>query len=260
MFETVLAITCSLVSLLSIVFQYISKRKLNETKNKIDKELEGYFSDLKDNQEQYEKLSELLKEIEVTYSGLDVKNIKSIDITYAKYLRTSKVLQSIGRASRLKEKQPAYQKLWVHLNSGLINSTLINVMYNDDSSDIDRNSIIGMLVGEKIRKDTKSYIFIIISLVISVAIPIFTSMTVNYWLISFLLMMFSLLVLNQKTLEYRIANGFYGNTQYEAREIISYIEKHASNDDFNGFDNKRIFPKKQHQHKEYKGILGELVN
>jgi hypothetical protein len=133
-------------------------------------------------------------------------------------------------------------------------------MYNDESSEIDKNSIIGMLVGEKIRKDTKSYIFILISLVFSLAIPLFTSYEINFWLVSFLLLLFSVLVLNQKILEYRISNGFYGNNQYEAREIISYIEKHSSDDDFNGFDNKKVFPKKQHREEEYKGILGGLVS
>ncbi|GHZ70606.1 hypothetical protein VCSRO175_3424 [Vibrio cholerae] len=259
MVEILIAIVSLVVSIISIAFKHISKKRLEETQKNLDKEIKARLRESWVEASSFKDITQLVKAMETFEHRVDLKDLKEIEITYTKYIRATKVLQSIGRASRLKEKKPVYQKLWVYLNSGLVNSALKNVMYNDDSSEIDKNSIIGMLVGEKIRKDMKSYIFIGISLVVSMSLPVFTSYEVNYWLISFILIFFTLLVLNQKVLEYRISNGFYGSNQYEAREIIGYIERHSSDDDFNGFDNKKVFPRKQHKEQEYKGILEGLL-
>ena len=39
-------------------------------------------------------------------------------------------------------------------------------------------------------------------------------------------------LLNKYSLEYRLRNGFYGTTEYEARELIELILKHADKSDF----------------------------
>ncbi|KQA98058.1 hypothetical protein XV92_17645 [Vibrio metoecus] len=260
MIEMVIALCSMVVAIVSVVFKFNSKKNLDETQRIVEKTIEEITRINRVHERSFDEISSLLKDIEaLKQRDIDDNKFERIDVTYSKYLRTTKMLQSIGRASRLKEKQPAYQKLWMFLNSGLVNSTLKNVMYNDESSEIDKNSIVGMLVGEKIKKDTKSYIFIMISTIISIVLPLLTNSDVNFWLISFLLSLFSLLVLNQKLLEYRITNGFYGSNQYEAREIIGYIEQHSSDDDFTGFNDKKTFPKTQSKRQECSGLLGGLI-
>ncbi|EIV1855720.1 hypothetical protein ACWOGY_004313 [Vibrio vulnificus] len=260
MIEMVIALCSMVAAIVSVVFKFNSKKNLDETQRIVEKTIEEITRINRVHERSFDEISSLLKDIEaLKQRDIDDNKFERIDVTYSKYLRTTKMLQSIGRASRLKEKQPAYQKLWMFLNSGLVNSTLKNVMYNDESSEIDKNSIVGMLVGEKIKKDTKSYIFIMISTIISIVLPLLTNSDVNFWLISFLLSLFSLLVLNQKLLEYRITNGFYGSNQYEAREIIGYIEQHSSDDDFTGFNDKKTFPKTQSKRQECSGLLGGLI-
>lgn len=260
MIEMLITLFSIVMSIISVGFKFISKKNLDETQKKIEREIEELQKNYGSSDQSFKDLSETIKNLETLHRGDDRKEIYKYDITYSQLIRTAKLIQSIGRASNLKEKQFVYKKLWMYLNSGLVNSALTNVMYNDKSSEIDKNSIVGMLVGDKIRKDTKSYIFIIISLIISIALPLVANYEVNFWLISFLLSLFSLLVLNQKVLEYRISNGFYGTNQYEAREIIGYIEQHSSGDDFNGFDDKKTFPRDQRKVQIHGGILEGLTS
>ncbi|EIF8196675.1 hypothetical protein LF025_004401, partial [Vibrio vulnificus] len=163
MIEMVIALCSMVAAIVSVVFKFNSKKNLDETQRIVEKTIEEITRINRVHERSFDEISSLLKDIEaLKQRDIDDNKFERIDVTYSKYLRTTKMLQSIGRASRLKEKQPAYQKLWMFLNSGLVNSTLKNVMYNDESSEIDKNSIVGMLVGEKIKKDTKSYIFIMI--------------------------------------------------------------------------------------------------
>jgi len=195
----------------------------------------------------------------------DIRKAVEIDetkifITYTKHFRAMKSLQALGRVNKLSERNKSYQKLWFSLNSGLIDSVLKNIMYNEESTTINKNTIIGMLVGEKIKKDTKSFIYLGLSFLVAILLPVSGLMVINYWLVSFLLFMFSMLTLNQKVLEYRIANGLYGENEYEAREIISYIENHSDSDDFHSGGDKKIFQEKTKSNPTFNGVYGGLLN
>lgn len=266
---TLLVCLCSVVFLVMSILR--SRRNLEETRKKIEEDLEKEILKFrfvsKEHANSYEKMyyefSKAMEDLENKRNSLDV-NLEQLKFrtSYSRYIRTTRVLQNIGRANRLNEQQPAYRAFWMYLNSGLINSALKNVMYNDDSSGIDNNSVIGMLVGDKIRKDMRSYMFIFFSAILSIVIPFFSNVEHNYYLISLLLLMFLILFLNHKVLGYRISNGFYGNNQYEAREIIGFIDR-SSDNDFGGFDKKDVFPKEKHRKNESNelgGILGELIS
>jgi len=183
----------------------------------LEKEIKTFVADRKS----LEKLDfeEIKKAIEI--------NEAKINITYTKHYRAMNSLSALGRVNRLSERTQSYQKIWFSLNSGLIDSVLKNIMYNEESTEINKNTIIGMLVGDKIKKDTKSFIYLGLSFLVAILLPVTSLIDINFWLLGFLLFMFSMLTLNQKVLEYRIANGIYGENEYEAREIISYIEKHS---------------------------------
>lgn len=275
MFELVILLVFSFSVVLLVLSFLKSRRNLEETRKKIEEDLEKEIQTFSIFSKEYidsheKKLHEIYKVIENIENkrsslGVDLNmNIDQLKIhtTYSRYIRTTRVLQNIGRANRLNEQQPAYRAIWMYFNSGLVNSALKNVMYNDDSSCVDNNSVIGMLIGDKIKKDMRSYMFISFSTILSIVIPFFTNAEHNYYLISLLLLMFLILFLNHKVLGYRISNGLYGNNQYEAREIIGFIEKYSDND-FGGFDKKDVFPKEKHrknESSEFGGILGGLLS
>ena len=216
--------------------------------------LDKHFESIIKNTEALEKLN-----FEDIRKAAEIGGTEAV-ITYTKHFRAMRTLQAVGRVNRLSERNHSYQKLWLSLNSGLIDSMLKNIMYNDESTAINKNTIIGMLVGEKIKKDTKSFIYLGISFLVAVLLPVSGLIAFNYWLVSFLLFMFSMLILNQKVLEYRIANGLYGENEYEAREIIGYIEDHSDSDDFHSGDDKKIFQEKTKSNATFNGVYGELLN
>lgn len=260
MIEALLTVLSLVGAVLALFFQLRSRKELEKTKAQLERE-ELFYSSYKTKLDlkELEKTAEYIKFSKHYDAGVDVKTSEII-ITYSKLHRSNQVLQSIGRASRLKERQPMYTKIWLAINSGLINSVLKNIYMNDDSSSIDQNSVIGMLVGDKIKRDTKSYIYIVSAFILAIALPLVLNYEINMWLLSFVLFLFSSLVLNQKTMEYRISKGFYGNNQYEAREIIGYIDSQSLDDDFTGFNKKRIFPEEKQGREECSGALGGLLN
>lgn len=267
--ESLISILATISSVLGALAT-ISILKSTRDSKKHSKEYEEDFKD------EYIKIFEkkiLEKELESRFDKGMLENLtfedlrKSVEIdetevfiTYTKHFRAMRTLQAVGRVNRLSERNKSYQKLWLSLNAGLIDSMLKNIMYNEDSTSINRNTIIGMLVGEKIKKDTKSFIYLGVSFLVTILLPTSGLIALNYWLVFFLIFMFSMLTLNQKVLEYRIANGLYGENEYEAREIIGYIENHSNSDDFHSGGDKKLFQEKAKKNVIFKGVYGELLN
>lgn len=125
------------------------------------------------------------------------------------------------------------------LNSGLMSSLLQNVLSATDRSAINQSTIVGMLVGKKMRQDTRSYVFLFSGIFLHVVLSLFDVVQINPWLIGFLMFMVGALAVNQKVMEYRIKYGLYGSTPYETREILKFIDEHTEKDDFGDGDGKR---------------------
>jgi len=151
-----------------------------------------------------------------------------------KYHLLSKYFESTIRSS-----DKSFIKFDVALNSGLISSLLQNLLSATDRSALDRSTIVGMLVGNKIKQDTKSYVYLLIALLIHLGMSLFSVMDINPYLISGLIFLIGGLSVNQKITEYRIRKGHYGSTPYETREIIRYIEEHADKNNFTDGDGKK---------------------
>lgn len=166
--------------------------------------------------------SHLHKEI---YENIIIKNYKS----------SGERLEKADLKTRIK------RYTFLFLNSGLISAAIIKSLQPKRESKINEETIVGMLIDEKIKKETKSYVFIFLAMLIALIYPLILSVDTNYWIIGFFLIAFSMLTLNHKILEYRIARGFYGNNQYEVREIISYIQDKSSDDDFHNGKKVPIF-------------------
>lgn len=126
----------------------------------------------------------------------------------------------------------------------------------DNDEEGNKKTVIGLIIGDHMSRDKKSYTYIALGAASHAIAATLGIIDLNLYVIGFFISLASLLMLNQKSLEFRVKNGFYGSTAYEAREIINYIENHSNPDDFNdGGRRKKIFEtgRKQHEH----GITNE---
>lgn len=117
-------------------------------------------------------------------------------------------------------------------STGLLQSSL-NVLKGSKSySEIKRNTIIGLLVTKKLNSDNNSFYYLGLSFVMCLISLKLGFITTHQWVIALPLILMTLLFLNHKALEYRIVHGLYGNTEYEAREILAFIDCYLKPEDF----------------------------
>ncbi len=129
-----------------------------------------------------------------------------------------------------------YLKLFT--GAGLIVAVLRNFLVALDKSSIDRNTIVGIMVGKRISRDSKAYALLVGSLMLYIIFSVSSVIEFNIIDILFFLLMIGALALNQKMLEIRIKKGMYGTNPYEVKEIIQFIEEHSEKSDF--IDGKKI--------------------
>lgn len=142
------------------------------------------------------------------------------------------------RAIPKREKNKEGRALFL-VGSGLIKASILSLLSATDTPSINKSTVVGMLVNEKIKKDAKSYLYLTLVLILHIALAALGVMEQSAYFMAFILVMISALMINQKVLEYRIRVGLYGTTQYEAREIIKYAEDHSNPDDFNDGEKRR---------------------
>ncbi len=136
-----------------------------------------------------------------------------------------------------------YKPFLLPLNAGLIMSVFQRVIDAVKKGGIDEATIVGIMVGKRIKANTKAYMFLILSLIAHVALNFFLANSVNGYLILFLITMISLLGVNQKITEYRIRKNYFGSNEYEAREIVQFILDNVDKTDFTSGGNvKRLLP------------------
>ncbi len=166
-----------------------------------------------------------LNELEIKYTINSTKDYKLISTYFKRNLM-------LGKSSTI----------GIALNSGLISSLLQNFLSATDRSAINRSTIVGMLVGKKMKEDTRSYIYLFLALAVHLGTTLLGFVGFDIYITGFLIFMIAALAINQKALEYRIKHGLYGSTPYEVREIIKFIEEHTEKDDFNDREGrKKIF-------------------
>lgn len=172
--------------------------------------------------------SHLLEE----YKNIDIGEVKQKIDDY--YLMSAYFKSAIGPSANRFTNIP-----FIFFGSGLLSSLLQNILSATDKSALDRSTIVGMLVGRKIKQDTKSYIYLLIGLLVHISLYFFGVTDINIYLITGLIFLVGALSVNQKITEYRIRKGYYGSTPYEVREIIKYIEEHSDPNDFSDGDGKK---------------------
>lgn len=131
----------------------------------------------------------------------------------------------------------------ISMDSGLIATIIEKIKTAIRPSDVDQNTIIGIMVGQKFKSYTKGYISALLSLIAYLSITHIQGAALNGWVLLIIYSLIAAIYINQKTLEYRIRKGDYGSTEYEAREIISFVLAHSQKTDFIDKDGmKKLMP------------------
>ena len=92
-------------------------------------------------------------------------------------------------------------------------------------------SVLGIMFERRMMQVQYSAVFIVFSLAIYIALTVFGIIEAD-WIIQLLLVGAAFLVFfKQLIISYRVRNGFFGSSEYEVREFISYILREASHSD-----------------------------
>lgn len=153
-----------------------------------------------------------------------------------------------------------YYTDWKTITSaGLISSTIRDLLSSTSKPAFDRSTIVGLLVGKKLKRDSKAYLFLMIAALIQSALGLYGSSAYTPICLGVVLIFIGAITLNQKALDYRIKKGFYGTTAYEAKEIVEFISEHSDKSDFtDGGQIKKIAPDAEEVSREvvvYGGVL-----
>lgn len=133
----------------------------------------------------------------------------------------------------------------IYINSSLISAiTKIHSELNDiRSEDKKSNTIVGMMLGEKVKKASKAQISLIGCLLLHLLLVFFSVVNFSSFLFVVISVGFLFIHIDQKLVDYRIRKGWYGKNEFEAKEIINFVLSHSKKDDFNNSDGlKRIIP------------------
>lgn len=137
------------------------------------------------------------------------------------------------------------KRMLIYLNSSLVSA--ISKIYEEvkETSQEKKKSktIVGVMLQEKMAKSTSAQIILITSFSVNLILSMIGIAPFS----NFLLVLSSLLILaihvDQKLIDYRIKNGWYGRNEFEAKEIIKFIIYHSNKNDFNDSGGlKRVIP------------------
>lgn len=131
------------------------------------------------------------------------------------------------------------------VNMSLAHSVLLllekNIAANEDQAKT--NTIVGLMLIEKMKKSSLILLFLFLSVLIDLAIDKLFGLGSHGYVTIFAAGLWSLILLDHKIIEYRIRRGWYGKNEFEAREIINFALSHANKDDFNDQGGlKKIIP------------------
>ncbi|MCZ2459169.1 MAG: hypothetical protein LC128_06045 [Chitinophagales bacterium] len=141
------------------------------------------------------------------------------------------------------------------LNAGLIDSVRQKTAKSVSKNEVEETTIIGMMIGKKIKKDTRAYILLFTGLVIYLLLGLFTAQPNLLGLMFFALAILALQT-NQKVTEYRIRKGFYGTNYYEAREIIQFVVENSDENFYSGGKIKKLMPEPEVLQEEARCVEG----
>lgn len=246
----------AIIAFIPGIFAAISKqaaRKLSKEKEKAI--YETLKSQLKDNKidqaetltrEQYEKIVQQFRE---AHTRTDAQAQSLAQVQFHAHAQAQAKAKAVFLAElaplRYKEEAVGITKRVGFLNhiiakrDDLITavSSLVEITLSLDSlkdaSKAKTNTIVGMMLKEKLDGSNKSCLLIIVALVVYSLIAMFNLIPLHFSAFAISLGLLGAIYLDQYLIVYRVKKGWYGRNEYEAREIINYIIAHANPEDFN---------------------------
>lgn len=149
---------------------------------------------------------------------------------HQKILRVVELEDAILVAGEVSSK--VFEKNYITTTPNLVRS-LLELKATRDIGKRKTNTIVGMMLEEKLTKSKKNNSLITIALLAYIGCSSFNLTPLNPFAIIVPLVLLTAFYLDQYLIIYRVRKGWYGRNEYEAREIISYIVAHANKDDFN---------------------------
>ncbi|MBY8252262.1 hypothetical protein KW526_06845 [Vibrio fluvialis] len=149
---------------------------------------------------------------------------------HQKILRVVELEEAIILAGSVSSK--LFEKNYITTTPNLVRS-LLELKATRDLEKRKTNTIVGMMLEEKLTKSKKNSSFLIIALLAYIGCSSFNLIPLNPFAIIIPLVLLTAFYLDQYLIIYRVRKGWYGRNEYETREIISYIVAHADKDDFN---------------------------
>lgn len=137
------------------------------------------------------------------------------------------------------------KKTIILINSALISA--ISTLYKESEGESDEkrksNTIVGVMLLERLKKSTKLQFILVLCLILNVLISLIPAIEFSYFLLALVSVMLLSIHADQQLIRYRIRKGWYGTNEFEAKEIINFIISHSNKDDFNDSGGlKRVIP------------------
>ena len=139
----------------------------------------------------------------------------------------------------------SYKKVMIKMNRSLVASMLIVVEQAVKSVGNEKKAktIVGMMLGEKIKRSSLAQIFLILSIVFHLALVAFFDANLSGLVLLLCGTALIAMHIDHKLIEYRVEMGWYGKNEFESREIIEFILSYSNKDDFNDHGGlKEIIP------------------
>ncbi len=133
--------------------------------------------------------------------------------------------------------------IYLHFTSISVITTLFFEPNNKHPENQTSNTIVGMMLLEKINKALNIQVFLLSCLSFHILLVCFSVVNFSSFLLAIILIGIFSIHIDQKLINYRIQKGWYGKNEFEAKEIINYIISHSNKDDFNDSGGlKKVIP------------------
>ena len=187
--------------------------------------------------------------LDALLSSLKEKGLRNKTI---KYLRAIDMVMDFA----FPEANKVYKQYSIFFSLSLYKSLVpfLAEMLHADPSNRRASTIVGIMIGEKIRQAFVAQIWLILTVIISLIFDFFLGTRSAVWTLAISGFSLVAIQLDHKLIEYRIKRGLYGSNPFETLEIINFIIKHSNKDDFNDEGGlKRVVPTPETIREEVRG-------
>lgn len=177
--------------------------------------------------------SELLEELYKDYIRMQAINKgKEILLNQSKIAIFSSFIQKQKRSN-------------LFLNAGLYKAfarRFLSTIQIKESKENVSDTLIGVMLNKKAKTYTRSFVFLLLPIILFALLSILTDVKIEPLLIYANIFFLASTLINQKILEFRIAKGYYGSNEYEAREMLRFVAENSDGTNFSDGTGLMPFP------------------